>query len=399
MLESFAEAAALMCACITEKPLKKITLSSPLYKNNPNGKIVLEPKQSSRGSLFFQFSVYYDNQVKHENDFCAVDAADRMGAYLSEGYKQWDIILHGENIKVLMNQKQQCKIIQNGTPTKSAMPEPPAPHNVEKNYILRENTPIPWLISLGVMEQNGRVVAQYRKKFKQLNKFLEMIDDVADQIPQDSEIIDFGCGKSYLTFALYYYLNIVRQKNVSITGLDLKTQVVAECQRLAESFGFDRLRFLSGDIKDYRHDGKGVDMVVTLHACDTATDYALFAAITWRARIILTVPCCQHELFRQIENETLNPLLRHGILKERFAALLTDACRASLLELCGYRATVMEFIDMEHTPKNIMIRAVQKSKPAPSEQEREALSAMLAAFHVEPALYKLLAEAGVIPGL
>ena len=171
-------------------------------------------------------------------------------------------------------------------------------------------------------------------------------------------ILDFGCGKSYLTFAMYYYLHEMKKYDIRIIGLDLKKEVIRHCNELAEKYGYKKLTFRVGDIADYEGVSE-VDMVVTLHACDTATDYALAKAVGWNARVILSVPCCQHELNRQIENDVLAPIMRYGLLKERFAALVTDGLRAEYLESEGYHVQVMEFIDMEHTPKNILLRAVK----------------------------------------
>ena len=199
-------------------------------------------------------------------------------------------------------------------------------------------------------------------KYRQINRFLEFIRDVLPDLPSGREItvVDFGCGKSYLTFAVYYYLNRLLGLDVRMIGLDLKADVIRECSRLAEKYGYEKLTFCVGDIASYQG-ASAVDMVMTLHACDTATDYALEKAVRWGARVILSVPCCQHELNRQIACEPLGPVLKYGLLKERMAALLTDGLRAGRLECEGYAVQILEFIDMEHTPKNILIRAV---KPA-----------------------------------
>ena len=220
-----------------------------------------------------------------------------------------------------------------------------------------------------------------------MNRFLEFIEDIVPELPKDREsvIIDFGCGKSYLTFAMYYYLHELKHYDVRIIGLDLKADVIAHCQQLAEDYGYEKLTFLTGDIADY--DGVDhVDMVVTLHACDTATDYALDKAVRWGAKVILSVPCCQHEVNRQIENELLQPVLKYGLIKERMSALLTDAIRANLLEEAGYQVQVLEFIDMEHTPKNILIRAVKTGK----KKSRDSFSDTMKALHVAPTLDRLL---------
>lgn len=264
-------------------------------------------------------------------------------------------------------------------------------HNRAKHYVLPEGTPVPFLVDLGVMTKDGAVVKAKYDKFRQINRFLEFVEDILPRLDRSKEtrIIDFGCGKSYLTFAMYYYLKEVKGYPVRITGLDLKKDVIALCSRLAKKFGFENLTFLHGDIADYEGADQ-VDMVVTLHACDTATDYALAKAVRWGAKVILSVPCCQHELNGQIESSLLAPALKYGLIKERMSALLTDAVRAGLLEEAGYRTQILEFIDMEHTPKNILIRAVRQGKP----QKQQGLSELIEELHAEPTLLRLLKEQG-----
>ena len=236
-------------------------------------------------------------------------------------------------------------------------------HNRKKQYILEEGIPVPFLQDLGVMTADGKIVRSKTDKFRQINRFLEFIEDILPRLDSGREltIIDFGCGKSYLTFAMYYYLHELKGYNIRITGLDLKKDVIEHCSRLGKKYGYEKLTFLEGDIADYDGVNKA-DMVVTLHACDTATDYALAKAVGWKADVILSVPCCQHELNRQIKNESMAPVMDYGLLKERFAAIVTDGLRAKYLEREGYDAQILEFIDMEHTPKNILIRAVKKGK-------------------------------------
>lgn len=247
-----------------------------------------------------------------------------------------------------------------------------ASHNRQKRYILEEGKPVAFLEDLGVMTADGKVIRSRYDKFRQINRFLEFIEDILPRLDKSREnvIIDFGCGKSYLTFAMYYYLHELRGYEVRIIGLDLKQDVIDRCNRLSEAYGFDKLKFYHGDIASY--DGVDhVDMVVTLHACDTATDYALEKAVKWDASVILSVPCCQHELNKQMDNELLRPVLQYGLIKERMAALYTDALRAEILENRGYRTQILEFIDMEHTPKNILIRAVKQGGPKDNRKEIE----------------------------
>lgn len=261
-------------------------------------------------------------------------------------------------------------------------------HNRVKRYILKEGTPVPFLVDLGVMTPAGKVTASRYDKFRQINRFLEYIEDILPKLPKDREvtILDFGCGKSYLTFAMYYYLRVLKEYDVNIVGLDLKSDVIETCSRLAENYGYEKLHFYQGDIADYEG-VQAVDMVVTLHACDTATDFALAKAVGWGAKVILSVPCCQHELNRQMKNEMLAPVFQYGILKERMAALITDGIRAQLLEEQGYDTQILEFIDMEHTPKNLLIRAVKNEK---KHSVNGNLRETMEALHVTPTLKKLL---------
>ncbi len=261
-------------------------------------------------------------------------------------------------------------------------------HNRQKNYLLKEGVPVPFLVDLGVMTPEGKIVRSRYDKFRQINRFLEFIEDILPKLHREREnrIIDFGCGKSYLTFAMYHYLKIIKGYSIHVVGLDLKKDVIGRCNMLAQKYGYDRLSFYCGDIADY----EGVeqaDMVVTLHACDTATDYALEKAVRWGAKVILSVPCCQHELNRQIKNDLLKPVLGYGIIKERMAALITDALRAELLEAAGYRTQILEFIEMEHTPKNLLIRAVKEGKPKENQKELDKLMEFL---QVNPAFKRLL---------
>ena len=262
-------------------------------------------------------------------------------------------------------------------------------HNRVKQYILKEGVPVPFLIDLGVMNEQGKIIHARYDKFRQINRFLEFIEDILPRLSRDREItiLDFGCGKSYLTFAMYYYLRELKGYDVNIIGLDLKTDVIEKCNSLALRYGYEKLHFYHGDIADY--EGVScVDMVVTLHACDTATDYALAKAVEWGAEVIISVPCCQHEVNKQIKNEMLEPVLRYGILKERMSALITDAVRADLLESKGYDTQILEFIDMEHTPKNLLIRAVRTGKRS----DQGKVEKMLAALNIHPTLDRLLNE-------
>ena len=266
-------------------------------------------------------------------------------------------------------------------------------HNRVKQYILKEGIPVPFLTDLGVMTEKGKIITSRYDKFRQINRFLEFIEDILPRLAKDREvtILDFGCGKSYLTFAMYYYLKELKGYDVNIIGLDLKTDLIEKCNGLARKYGYEKLHFYQGDIADYEG-VSAVDMVVTLHACDTATDFALAKAVEWGAQVILSVPCCQHEVNKQIRNELLEPVLHYGILKERMSALITDAVRANLLESKGYETQILEFIDMEHTPKNLLIRAVKKGKTAKAENTAKTtrLDEMIKELNIHPTLEQLL---------
>ncbi|SFT02484.1 SAM-dependent methyltransferase [Paenibacillus sp. BC26] len=319
-------------------------------------KTVIRPIEL-KGTLHYQFQYYIDNKVTHEN-VPQADAAERIAAWLEQHYRQALFKTNDADVQVLFSKKGKAAIVTKPATAKSESES--LSHNRQKQRVVQEGEAAPFMVELGIMTKDGQVIAKKQDKFRQINRFLEMVTDVLPHLPADREItiVDFGCGKSYLTFALYHLLAVKQQRSISVVGLDLKADVIAFCSELAQKLGYDKLKFQVGDIAQYKDQSK-VDMVVTLHACDTATDAALVKAVEWGASVILSVPCCQHELFRQIQNEAMSPLLSHGLLKERFSALATDAIRTQLLEVLGYRTQLLEFIDPEHTPKNMLIRAVR----------------------------------------
>lgn len=378
--------------CLNET-LIRVILSNPSSKDGVI-KICARPMLKNK-SLLFQIEEYTKTQVFHKN-LTAGDAGSYLTGKLSSdtssqtaSFKNALVETQSFTANVLVSKKGTITIKKKMNAS-AKQPKISLSHNRKKKYILEEGIPVPFLIDLGVMTQNGNIVNAHYDKFRQINRFLEYIEDILPSLPTGRElrILDFGCGKSYLTFAIYYYLKVLKGYPVRITGLDLKEDVIRHCNELAVKYGYDKLEFLCGDIAYY--DGcSQVDMVVTLHACDTATDYALAKAVGWGAKVILSVPCCQHELNKQIKNDLLSPVLHYGILKERMAALMTDGLRAQILEANGYRTQILEFIDMAHTPKNLLIRAVYNGHCADNKAQ---INELLAAFDINPTLYRLLCK-------
>lgn len=384
-------------------------------------KVLIRPVRL-KGGLFFQACEYRGTQVFHEN-YTREGLLSKLPDWFENCFKQAQIWARGGQATVLVSKKGKVTVREKKIATPKAhegngIPQNPGigqdeeaafcgmegtktgeavgGHNRKKHYILAEGIPVPFLVDLGVMTPEGKVVHARYDKFRQINRFLEFIEDILPELPtgRTLSVIDFGCGKSYLTFAMYYYLHELKHYPLHVTGLDLKTEVIGHCNALAVRYGYDGLHFLQGDIASY--DGvDAVDLVVTLHACDTATDAALKKAVDWNARVILSVPCCQHELNRTIQNDMLAPVLRYGLLKERIAALITDGLRADLLEQFGYKVQVLEFIDMEHTPKNILLRAVRKNQILPAaakRAKREAYERCIQELNITPALYRSLGD-------
>lgn len=378
--------------CLNET-LIRVILSNPSSKDGVI-KICARPMLKNK-SLLFQIEEYTKTQVFHKN-LTAGDAGSYLTGKLSSdtssqtaSFKNALVETKSFTANVLVSKKGTITI-KKKVNASAKQPKISLSHNRKKKYILEEGIPVPFLIDLGVMTQNGNIINAHYDKFRQINRFLEYIEDILPSLPTGRElrILDFGCGKSYLTFAIYYYLKVLKGYPVRITGLDLKEDVIRHCNELAVKYGYDKLEFLCGDIAYY--DGcSQVDMVVTLHACDTATDYALAKAVGWGAKVILSVPCCQHELNKQMKNDLLSPVLHYGILKERMAALITDGLRAQILEANGYRTQILEFIDMAHTPKNLLIRAVYNGHCADNKAQ---INELLAAFDINPTLYRLLCK-------
>lgn len=353
------------------KELIDIVISNP--KSKTVGKIASKIKIRPlllQGKLYFQASSYIENQIFHQN-FDAFEIRLAITDWLSNEYKQGQFLSKSKSATVLSGKKGNMTIkCKKETSVKRI--QAPLSHNRKKQYILEEGKAVPFLVDLGVMTKDGKVIQAKYDKFRQINRFLEFIEDVLPQldINKKQTIIDFGCGKSYLTFAMYYYMKELKGYDIRIIGLDLKKEVISRCQELARKYGYQELDFLTGDIAGY-NGVEQVNMVVTLHACDTATDYALYKAVKWNADVILSVPCCQHEANKQIASKEFSGIFKYGIIKERMSALITDGIRANLLEQCGYKTQILEFIDMEHTPKNLLIRAVKGEKTENHVEELE----------------------------
>lgn len=331
-------------------------------------KLKIRPVMLKDG-LRFQSVRYVGKQVFHQNHD-ARETGRLIEESLRDRFRQCEITSRDKSVTVLVSKKGKMTV---------------------KTRQIVCDAPVDFLVGLGVQTPDGRIVKNKYDKFRQINRYLEFIRDVLDQLPGEGmiHVIDFGCGKSYLTFAMYYYLHVLQGRDIHITGLDLKADVIRRCNELALRCGYEQLRFQVGDISSYAGERK-VDMVVSLHACDTATDYALQKAVDWGAKVILAVPCCQHEINGQIHCESLAPLLRYGIIKERMSALITDAIRANLLEQQGYETQILEFIDMEHTPKNLLIRAVKKSRHMEKRLAGASLEETLELLGVDPMLARLL---------
>ena len=357
-------------------------LSNPREKDG-TVKVKIRPVMK-QDRLLFQCEEYRNNQAFHLN--LEAEATSEYVENQMKVFKQMQMETRQFRYQVLVSKKGKMTI-QKRLQT-AEVKEVNYSHNRAKHYILEEGKTVPFLRDLGVMTKTGEIVRTKFDKFRQINRFLEFIEDILPQLPKDREvtILDFGCGKSYLTFAMYYYLHELNGYDIRIIGLDLKTDVIEACNQLAKKYGYRKLKFLEGNIADYTGSDE-VDMVVTLHACDTATDFALAKAVGWKAKVILSFPCCQHELNGQMANEVLAPLFSYGLIKERMAALVTDSLRAEYLKREGYDTQILEFIDMEHTPKNILIRAVYTGKRGDND---EAICACEKMLHVQPTLGKLL---------
>lgn len=369
-----------------DKPVKVI-FSDRRRKSTEYTKVTLRPIMVG-GELAYQAEYTFTKKAVHKN-FAPTEALEFCLTLVLEDFKQINIFTGNWDIQVLASKANKPKIIKKPA-TLSCQS---FAHNRKKNYIIPDGTPCDFLIRLGVMDSAGKVVQKHYNKFRQINRYLEIVEDSIPFLAQDKtrplKIIDFGCGKAYLTFAIYYYLKVLKGLDAEIIGLDLKKDVIEFCNKVTAELKYDGLKFLLGDIADYTNDS--ADMVVTLHACDTATDYALINAVAWNTKVILSVPCCQHELFSQIKNDVHQPMLKHGILKDRLTEYLTDGLRGLKLESRGYDVSMIEFTSLEHTSRNIMIKAVKKFSPdsQKAKKAQEQYQALRDFYHVHPTIDKL----------
>ena len=366
---------------IAEKPLR-IVMSKPV-KNAAYKKINI-----ARSKNGYRAEMFTDKQAFHEN-LSEGDIISFTTARLEE-YMQINAWTDGIEHIILISKKGKVSYKKKSSETEKKVL---TSHNRKKKYIIEEGTVVPPLVDMGIFTKEGKIVHSMYDKFRQINRFIELInDEIKDRGYKSINIIDFGCGKSYLTFIVYYYLTEIMNIDAHIIGLDLKADVIEECNKAARRYGYNGLKFEVGDINGYSADEKP-DMVITLHACDTATDYALYNAVMWGADLIFSVPCCQHELNSQMKSDRLSILTRYGIIKERTAALMTDAIRGNLLQYMGYSVQLLEFVDMSHTPKNILIRAVKTNIPRKVKDNaiKEA-EALIDEFCFDPTLYRLFLD-------
>lgn len=373
--------------------LIQITLSNTAHRERA-AKVKVRPVMT-RENLVFQETLYRGTKVYHSN-YAKEEMQGRLVDYMTDCFRQAQLNSMTEEATVLVSRKGKVTVKRrrrsDAGGNEGRLPD--LSHNRSKRYVLPEGLPVDFLVELGVQTPEGRVINAKYDKFRQINRYLEFIRDILDILPSDRtiRIVDFGCGKSYLTFAMYYYLHQVQQRDIRVMGLDLKADVIRHCSALAEKLHYEGLSFQEGDIQSFQEAGQ-VDMVVSLHACDRATDYALEKAVKWGASVIMAVPCCQHELNGQIRCDMLQPLLKYGVIKERMAALITDALRANLLEQKGYDTQILEFIDMEHTPKNLMIRAVKSTAVRPAGRtgmQEDSICRLMDFLRVNPTLKELI---------
>lgn len=363
----------------------KVILSIP-YKVSKYKKATIK-LISKKGELLFQIEKFTSTQAFHEN-IKLEDLDNALRKLFEEDFQEIQVFTKSHIYGFRKTAKGKVLTNKNLNKEKVFVE---VNHDRVKKYILEEGKPVLPLIDLGVMTPNGKVVKAHYDKFRQINKFLEILEDTIknDNITK-LNIIDFGCGKSYLTFIVYYYLKFIKKIEVNMIGLDLKEAVIDKCNQIRDKYGYNNLDFQKGDISLYKPVDK-VDMIITLHACDVATDFAMYHAIKLDVKYLLSVPCCQHEINMMLKKNSVPLLTNHGILKERFSALLTDSIRANLLDYFGYKTQIMEFVDFDSSPKNLLIKAI-KTPNYKNEKALEEVKEAIASLGIKQTLYKLLFE-------
>ena len=339
---------------IKNNNLAKITFSNIRNKELELDKVIAKPV-NIKNNINIQFEYRYKRIIKHENIITA--DADKIKIMLEELFslaKDISVITSDEIINIKISKKFKVSINKKKTEKKDISFE----HNTSKEYFLDEKQKYDFLIELGIQNKEGKILKARFNKFRQINKYLEFIKHATTQLDTKNQItiLDFGSGKSYLTFSAYYYLTEILKLNVKIIGIDLKKEVIEYCNNISKKLNFNNLEFVYGDVIDYENKNK-IDMVISLHACNTATDIALLKSLGWNAKIFFAVPCCQKELNNQLDSTFIPFMLKHGIIKEKFSTLLTDSIRSEVLEVFGYKSDIVEFISEENTPKNQLIRA------------------------------------------
>ena len=380
---------------IQDDKLIKIVFSD--RQSGDFNKVIIKPI-ILKSTKNIQIESFKDNKAFHKNiDLNNLqELEDNLKEYI-DNFKQILLQIEGTDISFIRKKENFSRKEKESNLIKTSNE-----HNKKKQYILNEGDKIDFLIELGLMSVEGKILKSSFNKFKQINKYLEFIDDVIEElkakklITNHINVLDFGCGKSYLTFALYYYLkNYRKDLTFSIVGLDLKKDVIEFCNKLAKKLNYENLEFLNGNIKDYDK-SKEVDLVFSLHACNNATDYSLEKALSLDAKAILAVPCCHHEFFEKIQKNknsefynTLKIMADNGVVLDKFATLATDSFRSLSLELCGYKTKMIEFIDMEHTPKNILIKAI-KSKSSNLKEKLTEYNKLKEFLGIKPLLEDLI---------
>ncbi len=337
-----------------------------------------------KNELYYQFSMFKNQKVYHLN-IPESQISSKLTELITNQFNALELQTADSTYGYKISKKG--KLLTNKRQTQNQFLE--LTHNKKKKYLLEEGVVVPPLVDLGVMTPEGMIVKSKYDKYRQINRFLEMLEDCISKETY-LKIIDFGCGKSYLTFLIYYYLTYVKKIDCDIIGLDLKAEVVEHCNQIARRYNYEHLHFYNGDISKFKEEDH-VDLIVTLHACDTATDYALYHAIKMKSRYIFSVPCCQHEINLQLKSNQMHLISKYGILKERMSAIITDAIRANILQYYGYKTQVLEFIDMDLSPKNLLIRATYEGFK-PNQQIKAEVEKLINELGVKQTLYHLTLE-------